>query len=166
MTDESPPAVRPILVAVDFSPASTAALAWAAAEARAHDVPLVVLHVVHEPEDDPGWYRRLEGGDEDREPEPLDVAARRAFDEYLERCGRELRDLRALGDVDTELVTGIPHSRIVEVADGRDAAHVVVGSRGRKGLRLFLGGSTAARVAQLSPRPVTIVKVPPEEPPR
>ena len=162
MTETPVPPVAPILVAIDFSPASEAALAWAAAEARTHDAPLIVLHVVHEPEDDPGWYRRLEGGDEDEgeddSPVPMDVAARRVFEAFLDRCRASMRDLRALGDVEERVVTGIPTTRILEVAADRGVSHLVLGTRGRTGLKHLLGGSTAGRVAQLAPMPVTIVK--------
>lgn len=156
--ESPPPAERPVLVAVDFAPCSEAALAWAATEARAHGWPLVVLHVVHEPDDDPGYYRRIGIDDPSSSGLPLDVAARRAFEALLDRCRREMRDLRALGDVDVVLVSGLPATRILEVAADRDARLVVLGSRGRTGLRHLIGGSTAARVVQLSPVPVTVVK--------
>ena len=55
MTDDAPD--RPVLVAVDFSPTSKAALAWAADAARDQGASLLVLHVVHDPADAPGTYR-------------------------------------------------------------------------------------------------------------
>ena len=39
----------PILVPVDFSPTSEAALLWAADMAACKVTPLVILHVVHDP---------------------------------------------------------------------------------------------------------------------
>ena len=48
-------------------------------------------------------------------------------------------------------------NRIVEVADERDAGLIVIGSRGRSGLRYAVLGSVAAAVAQHSKRSVLIV---------
>ena len=47
---------RPILVAVDFSPHSEAALAWGLTYGRLLGVPVIVLHVVHDPARSPGSY--------------------------------------------------------------------------------------------------------------
>ena len=47
-----------MLVAVDFSPFSEKALVWGAYAAGGFDVPLVVLHVVHDPGSAPGYYER------------------------------------------------------------------------------------------------------------
>ena len=50
---------RPILVPVDFSKHSEAAL-WEACElSESMGAPLVVLHVVHDPGDMPGYYTRV-----------------------------------------------------------------------------------------------------------
>ena len=46
----------PILVAVDFSPGSDAAVHWAVDTALVFRAPLLVLHVVHDPADAPGYY--------------------------------------------------------------------------------------------------------------
>jgi len=48
----------PVLVAVDFSPYSEQALIWAARVAESFEVPLLVLHVVHDPGSAPGYYER------------------------------------------------------------------------------------------------------------
>ena len=47
----------PILVPVDFSPCSRAALDLAAELGSALSAPLVVLHVVHDPGEAPGYYQ-------------------------------------------------------------------------------------------------------------
>ena len=50
--------VRPVLVPVDFSRHSEAALLEAAEIAACFKQPLLVLHVVHDPGDMPGYYSR------------------------------------------------------------------------------------------------------------
>ena len=50
----------PILVAVDFSDDSHAALSWACRLATAMKARVIVLHVVHDPANAPGYYKRDE----------------------------------------------------------------------------------------------------------
>ena len=153
------PVQRPILAAVDFSKYSEAALTWAASEALVHDVPLVVLHVVHDSADDPGTYRKsgTEGGSLS---ERLEDAAARLFEEFLDDVRGRNDDVRSLASLTTRVVVGVPATRIIEVATDIEARHIVMGSHGRTGFGHLLLGSKAERVVQLSPVPVTIVKLP------
>jgi nucleotide-binding universal stress UspA family protein len=65
---------------------------------------------------------------------------------------------KAIKTAQTELVTGLPVNRILEVAEQSHARMIVMGSQGRTGLSHVLLGSKAERVVHLSPIPVTIVK--------
>ena len=58
------------------------------------------------------------------------------------------------------LVVGTPVTRIVEVAEKKQVDMIIIGSHGRTGLAHLLVGSKVERVVQLSPVPVTVVKVP------
>ena len=49
---------RPVLVPVDFSSCSRAALQFAANFIHCINAPLLVLHVIHEAGNAPGFYRR------------------------------------------------------------------------------------------------------------
>ena len=149
---------QPILAAVDFSPHSEVALAWAAAAAKRFGVDLVVLHVVHDPEAAPGSYREGHGARMRR----MEEVAADLLAEYLARVrGRHPE----VGEPRTLLAVGLPATRILEVAELEDAQLIVVGSQGRTGLAHILLGSKAERVARLSPIPVTIVKAAPRQPP-
>lgn len=141
----------PILVAVDFSPHSESALAWAARAARAFEVSMIVLHVVHDPESTPGSYAQMDDGG----TRSMEQAARGMLEEFLSRARSRGVDL---GRSKSAVAVGLPANRIVEVADLEGAQLIVVGSQGRTGLAHVLLGSKAERVAQLSPVPVTIVK--------
>lgn len=144
----------PILVAVDFTADSEAALIWACEYAEAFRISVKVLHVVHDPENEPGYYRRT---DEDLLRPMEDIAAEMMVD-FLTRLVRENPKLPALADAESIVVKGVPATRILEVAERIGARHIVMGSRGRTGLPHLLLGSKAERVVQLSPVPVTIVK--------
>lgn len=49
---------RPILVAVDFSSDSEAALIWALKHAALISAPIIALHVIHDPAETPGFYNK------------------------------------------------------------------------------------------------------------
>ena len=161
MTDETSNArqdpageVGPILVAVDFAPDSEAALVWACAFAACVDAGLAVLHVVHDPADAPGYYRKS-GEDLLR---PMEDVAGEMMDRFLEDVATKHPDLDVLKGAEKIVVTGIPSTRILEIARTKGARMIVMGSRGRTGLPHLLLGSKAERVVQMSPIPVTIVK--------
>ncbi len=144
----------PILVAVDFAPDSEAAFLWACDYAKCANAGLVLLHVVHDPADAPGYYRK---GGEDL-LRPMEDVAAEMTDKFLEKIAKNHPDLAIPGDVEKVLVKGIPATRILEVAERKGARLIVMGSRGRTGLPHLLLGSKAERVVQMSPIPVTIVK--------
>ena len=145
---------QPLLVAIDFSPDSSAALAWASRYADLRHAPLILLHVVHEPADHPGFYRQSA---EDRAQPMQDVAAR-MMDDFLEKFREEHPGHPALDAAEARFVPGLPPSRIVEVAQLISAEAIVVGSRGITGLPHMLLGSVAERVVELAECPVVVVK--------
>ena len=144
----------PILVAVDLSGNSRAVLLWACEHAVNAGAPLMVLHVVHDRAEAPGTYSR-------NSPDPLmpmaDTAERMLF-EFMTEMRADRPDLRYLAEARTRVVSGLPASTIVDEAVRLDATLIVMGSRGPKGLSGLLYGSTAKKVVQISPIPVTVVK--------
>ena len=145
----------PILVPVDFSADSIAALEWAAETSRCLGAPLVLVHVLHDPYDAPGLYApdATEAG-----AKPMLEVAQAMTAEFVERMRREHPDLPEFEKLETRVLVGLPATRIVELAELLDARLIVMGSRGRTGLQHLLVGSKAERVVQLAPMPVTIVK--------
>lgn len=143
-------------MAVDFTPDSEAALLWACDYAGCVDAGVVVLHVVHDPGDAPGYYRK---GDGDL-LRPMEDVAVEMMDQFLAKAAKKSKRPvpDALGRAEKVLVTGIPATRILETAEKKGARLIVMGSRGRTGLPHLLLGSKAERVVQMSPIPVTIVK--------
>lgn len=154
------PALTPILVAVDFSEYSAQALLWAARMSEILEVPLVVLHVVHDPESAPGYYKHSKKWK--KHVLRMEEAAEEMMAEFVDRIRSENPDVAALESLDTRLVIGLPVTRILEVARKTGSQMIVMGSQGRTGLAHLLLGSKAEKVVQLSPVPVTIVKHRPE----
>ena len=134
-----------IIVAVDGSENSLAAVAWAAGLAEATGAEVVAVHAV-------GLLEQLDEGGAPVATQPHRDEIQRQFevtwcaplDQASVRCRRLLRD-------------GNPVSVLLAVADEEDADLLVLGSRGLGGYPEALLGSTSTQVAQHSSRPVTIV---------
>ena len=145
---------RPVLAAVDTSADSEAALLWACQYAEKIGVPVIALHVVHDPAEAPGYYRQVEGD----ALRPVEEVAKSMLDDFIADFRAAHPELGAAGRVQATLVRGLPATRIIETAQEVDARMIVMGSRGLTGLPHLLLGSKAERVVQLSSIPVTIVK--------
>jgi nucleotide-binding universal stress UspA family protein len=146
---------QPILVPVDFSPCSEEALLYAADLAATLQFPLIVLHVVHDPGQAPGYYAMKGRKKQLRRME--DVAAD-MMEAFMLEIKKKHPDQAALAAADSRLVVGLPVTRILETAAKLQAGLIVMGSQGRTGLAHVLLGSKAEQVVRLSPIPVTIVK--------
>jgi len=146
---------QPILVPVDFSPCSEEALLYAADLAATLQFPLIVLHVVHDPGQAPGYYAMKGRKKQLRRME--DVAAE-MMEEFMLQMNKKHPNQPALVTADTRLVVGLPVTRILETAAKVQAGMIVMGSQGRTGLAHVLLGSKAEQVVRLSPIPITIVK--------
>ncbi len=137
-----------VLVALDGSEQSTAALAYAA-ETYA-DATIVCFHAIDPFDRDP----------EESTAEPL-------TEEWLESERERADDLfdRALEAVDLlderverETTVGAPAESIVAYAESEDVDHVVVGSYGRGEATQLQLGSVAEVVVRRTPVPVTVVR--------
>jgi nucleotide-binding universal stress UspA family protein len=146
---------RVILVPTDFSADSEEALIYAVALAEALKAPLRVLHVVHDPGSAPGYYA-VKG--RDKQLRRMEDVAADLLDGFLHKAKKKHPGHAVLEEARTELVIGLPVTRILETARKRHARMIVMGSQGRTGLAHALLGSKAEQVVRLSPIPVTIVK--------
>ena len=143
-----------MLVGVDFSDDSKAAVIWGCRQAETTGQALVLLHVVHDPASDPGFYLSRTN----RELQPLQDVAEQMMADFLAELRDEHPDLEALDRAVIRLVPGLPANRMIEVAQLLDAALIVIGSRGRSSISSILLGSVADRVVRVSTRPVVVVK--------
>ncbi len=144
-----------ILVPVDFSAHSEAALLFAAECAGRMDATLIVLHVVHDPGESPGYY--LVKGRK-KQIRRLEDVANDMLDDFVHKVQKDNKDLPALNKLKVMLVTGLPVNRILEIAEKSKSKMIVMGSQGRTGLSHIMLGSRSEQIVRLSPIPVTIVK--------
>ena len=138
---------RLVVVGVDGSEASSAALRWAADEARLRGATLKVVEAWHVPSVGYGAYVAL----------PPD-----SFEDWAKQTSASLEEqlTKVLGEepgpsVVREVLEGPAAKAILEAATGAEL--VVVGSRGRGGFSGLLLGSVSAQVAHHARCPVTIV---------
>ena len=123
-----------ITVAIDGSPASDAALDTAIAIAKTGDRSLSILHVA---ESEAAW------------PESAAMLS-------------DAADRARKANIDFELVTlrGRAADSILDSARRRDSPMIVMGTRGRSGLKRAVLGSVAAEVVERAKIPVTVVRRP------
>jgi nucleotide-binding universal stress UspA family protein len=146
----------PILVAADFSDNSRTAVIWALNLAKALNASLVLIHVVHDRADGPGYYRH----DKKDAMRPMEDVAEKMMQEFLASIGKKTPQYKSFENLKTQIVTGLPVSRILEAAEKVDACMIVMGSQGLTGLAHLLIGSKAEQVVRMAKIPVTIVKEP------
>jgi len=147
---------HPVIVPVDFSDRSRAALIYAARMTAGSRTPLMVLHVIHDSGNTPGFYRRHHG---DNPLLPIaDVASEMLEDWLYKLCKDEPELDKTLKHARTRLVGGLPGRRIIEVAEAEHAAMIVMGTRGRIGLPHLLRGSVTEYVMTHAAMPVITLR--------
>jgi nucleotide-binding universal stress UspA family protein len=140
-----------ILVPMDFSAPSDAALDYARTVATRFGGSLHLLHVAEDP------YRALYSAEvyvpemEGLREEILSDATGRLKDRLRTS---DLSELHATVDA----IIGTPAGCIVEYADGHEMDLIVMGTHGRGGMSHLLMGSVAERVVRTAPCPVLTVR--------
>ena len=142
----------PVLVAIDLIDISYHVLAWAADYARSQGSHLHILHVAHDPGESPGRYVATTGVDN------IEHVATTRLDDWL--ASDSVVELLPGIETSAEVVTGIPATRTIEVANAIGAWHIVIGAHGKSGWIDRVLGSTADRIVHRARTCVTVVKKP------
>ena len=137
-----------IVVGVDGSPGSRAALTWAAAEAADHGADLVVLNV---------WEHTLlpPAGSVSVSERYVPDPSQRTADDLLEVIKDELGPEPPVF-VQPRVKQGSPAKVLIEESVGADL--LVVGTRGHGGFAGLVLGSVSQHVAAYAKCPVTVVR--------
>ena len=144
-----------VVVPVDFSAHSEAAVLLASELVGSACVGMLVLHVVHEAGDDAGFYRSR---DDSGTLRPIPDITVNLLAEFLERMRLEYPASEPLQRARTLTVSGVPATTIQEVAEREGAAMIVMSSRRRSALARLFRGSVAEQVARRSTCPVMLIK--------
>jgi nucleotide-binding universal stress UspA family protein len=143
-----------ILIAIDNSDFSKAALQSVIARPWPPDTTVKVLHVVEPPSLLMG--REMTGNDP--EFETVWNALREQAKDLVSKAADKLRGAKF--HVSTELVEGDPKSQIIDIANEWHADMIVLGSHGRSGLSRFLMGSVSQDVVRHAHCSVEIIRTP------
>jgi nucleotide-binding universal stress UspA family protein len=141
-----------ILLAIDDSKFSKAALQSVLALAPPKGTQVRVLHVIEPPS---VLVARGMGG-YSANLRMVWEAQRKNGQELVERFAKEL--VRAGFKVTTSIIQGEPRSKVVDVAKKWHADLIVLGSHGRRGLERFLMGSVSEAVVHHAPCSVQVVR--------
>ncbi len=140
---------QPILVPVDFSPASLYAVEAAARMSTLLSLPVRLAHVI-EPPQSPAIVAALPEVSEAPRAD-LEIAARKKLGDLAAATG-------LTGRYHADITFGGPKERIVRMAQDHDPALIVLGSHGRRGLGRVVLGSVAEGVVRESQWPTLLVK--------
>jgi nucleotide-binding universal stress UspA family protein len=143
-----------ILIAIDGSDFSQAALQSVIARPWPANTSVRVLHVV-EP---PSLLMGREMAAYDPEFEAVWKALREQAKDLVEKASEKLRAAQFI--VSTELVEGDPKSQIIDAANAWHADMIVLGSHGRTGVSRFLIGSVSQAVVRHAHCSVEIIRSP------
>jgi nucleotide-binding universal stress UspA family protein len=138
----------PVVVGVDGAGSADDAVDWASAEAAARGCPLRVVHA----------FRPPLAADACGLVAPIDsfYTIRTTAQLVLQDAVNRARSVTPNMEMSARLLAG-PATRAL-LGQARDAQLLVLGSRGRSGLRHRLPGSVAGRVARRSPCPVVVIR--------
>ncbi|MGB5607382.1 MAG: universal stress protein [Gammaproteobacteria bacterium] len=147
-------AAQPILVPVDFSPASGEAVLFAAHLAECSALPLMVLHVVHEDMQRGCTYPR----ENDRDILlPIEDIAERMLRDFMKKIHELHPDNAILANAVLMVTSGLPVTRISEIAHLKDAGLIVMSGNGRSSLSRLLTSSISEKIARHCDLPVAII---------
>jgi nucleotide-binding universal stress UspA family protein len=141
-----------VVVGVDGSPSSDAALAWAARYAAARHLPLALVH----------GAGALRSGSELLGPPETVEALRTVAREVTDHALAVVEELGLTVDAEVSSPLRDPREALLDCAE--KASILVVGTRGLGPVRILLLGAVSAAVAAHASCPVAVVRTPPEQP--
>jgi nucleotide-binding universal stress UspA family protein len=144
---ERPSDAGPVVVGIDGSPISEAALAFAFEAAAAREVPLVAVHAWHDTAFEAAVAPLLDW-------DAIEEDEQRVLAERLAGWGEKYPDL----EVQRVVVRDRPAHAVIEQATAGAAQLVVVGSHGRGSAAGLVLGSTSHAVLHHAPCPVAVVR--------
>ena len=141
--------MKKILTAIDFSPACVQALEYALKLGEKFESHLLLLHVLHDPADAPGFYASQKAGK--KVLRNMEAAASEMM------AGFAAEHLKKWENFETRIVPGLPADQIVRQARKDKVDLIVMGTRGHSSLKRLMLGSVADKVIRASSCPVLVV---------
>jgi len=139
-----------ILVAIDFSDGSAQELRYALKFAIQFDSHLLLLHILHDPAEAPGFYSSEKASK--KVFRNMEETASRMMDEFAEKYLKEWKKYNA------QIIPGLPAEEIVRIAEKEQVDMIVMGTRGHSGIKRLMIGSVTDRVIRACTCPVLAVQ--------
>ena len=148
--------LRTILVAVDFTRDSLAAVQEAFLLGKQLGSRLHLLHVLQEPREGPMLHYKKKALKKALRP-VLEVAAEQ-MKAFVKEHDLAKQAKQAKVGLETVVVHGVPASQIVYMAKKLKAGMIILGYSGTTGIANLLMGATTEKVLQLADKPVLVVR--------
>jgi nucleotide-binding universal stress UspA family protein len=132
-----------LLVAVDFTSFSEKALVFASELAEKLEARLLVLHVIHDPAEAPGFYAQK--GKKKKFLQSMEEAAEEMMVRFLKKMRKAYPGQMPIREAIPLLVVGTPVTRILEIAKKKQARMIIIGSHGRTGLSVTVVKSSTKK---------------------
>lgn len=143
------PKFKKIIASTDLSQLSLVGVRYAMEIGRDQGAMVILYHVI---DSEGEWFR---GRDDLNPAAALMPRQKQRLVEFIkENCGDLLGKVEARQIVDL----GVPHKKIVEMAEREGADLIVISTHGRTGLDQFMVGSVAQRVVARAPCPVLSIR--------
>ena len=143
--------ISKILVAIDGSDASMDAADYAISISEKYNAELYALHVIH-----PADVDLLPGTDQTPDYSVV-VNTNKEFQDHLDKVKLKANEYAIT--IKTETIAAINVAGgIVDYAEGKSPDLIVVGTRGKSGIKKALLGSVAANVVTYAHCPVLVIK--------
>ena len=130
--------MKRILIAIDYSPASVQALQQAIELGEKFDSHLLLLHVLHDPADRPGFYASKKAGK--KVLQNMEAAASEMMAAFV------AENMKKWENYEARIIPGLPPETIVKQAVKEKVDLIVMGTRGHSGLKRLMIGSVTDRV--------------------
>lgn len=142
-----------ILVAVDESDCSKAAIEYIAERPWGKDVEFYIFSVVQPIPEDVGL------GHFPPAVSTYIEEQKRLSENVVEQAAACLKERLKDNKIQTDVVVGPVVDRIISMAENREADLIILGSHGRKGFAHFFLGSVAEEVVRSAPCSVQVIKI-------
>ena len=148
-----------ILVALDGSHASFDAADYAVMLAKQHHAQLILLHVLHPVE----YYSSLQFFEVEQPQDSREIIeqAKKEANKWFDIVRKKIEEdtLEKQTKIETAIIVSTATvDSILDYAEDKNVDLIVVGTKGRSGIKKLLLGSTASGIVTYSSCPVTVVK--------
>jgi nucleotide-binding universal stress UspA family protein len=148
-----------ILVALDGSHASFDAADYAVMLAKQHHAQLILLHVLHPIE----YYSSLQFFEVQQLQDSREIVeqAKKEANKWFDMVRKKIEEDKLEKQIKIEtaiIVSTATVDSILDYAEDKNVDLIVVGTKGRSGIKKLLLGSTASGIVTYSSCPVTVVK--------